>query len=183
MVLPFENLGDPEDEYFADGISEEITSRLASLGQLGVISRTSAMQYKESRPAVREIGAALGVGYILEGTVRWERPAQGPSRVRVTPQLIRVSDDTHLWSNRYDEELDEIFAVQTAIAEAVARQLDVALLGGDRESLAARPTDDLEAYQAYLRGNELWQAPGFDVPRFELAAEMYRRAVELDPVV
>ena len=181
VVLPFENLGRPEDEYFADGVSEEITSRLASLDGLGVISRTSAMRYKGERPPVAQIGRDLGVDYILEGTVRWEHAAAGPSRVRVTPQLIRVADDTHLWSTRFDEELDAIFAVQTAIAEEVARQLDVRLLSGEQAALAARPTANMEAYQAYLRGNELWMAPGFDDERFRVAAEVFARATQMDP--
>lgn len=95
-VLPFENLGAPEDEYFADGITEEIISRLAALDGLGVISRTSVMLYKESPLSMRQIGEELGVDYVLEGTVRWQRSASGPGQVRVTPQLIRVSEDTHL---------------------------------------------------------------------------------------
>src|SRR5207245_5025329 len=94
-VLPFANLGPPEDAYFADGVTEEITARLATLPGLGVISRTSAIQYKNSPKPLKQIGQELGVGYVVEGTIRWERVG-GSSRVRVTPQLIRVADDTHL---------------------------------------------------------------------------------------
>ncbi|MHC4535865.1 MAG: protein kinase domain-containing protein [Planctomycetota bacterium] len=108
VVLPFENLGSTEDEYFADGISEEIISRLSAIHTLGVISRTSAIKYKNSNKDIKEIGEELDVEYVLEGTVRWERPSEGPSRVRVTPQLIRVSDDTNLWSERYDAVLANI---------------------------------------------------------------------------
>ncbi|MGB3562913.1 MAG: serine/threonine-protein kinase, partial [Thermoanaerobaculia bacterium] len=154
VVLPFENLGPAEDEYFADGISEEITSRLASVSGLGVISRSSAMQYKENRPSSQQIGQELGVDYVLEGSVRWERAADGPSRVRVTPELIRVVDDTHVWSDRYDRELERIFEVQSDIAEQVTRQIGVTLLDPERELLAARPTDNVEAYQVYLRALE-----------------------------
>jgi len=180
-VLPFENLGPAEDEYFADGLTEEITSRLAVMSGLGVISRTSAMQYKENRPPLKQIGEELGVDYLLEGTVRWERPGEGPSRIRVTPQLIRVADDTHLWASRYDRELEEIFAVQSNIAEEVARELNVTLLEPERQALEERPTDNMEAYQAYLRGMDLWLEPGWDPPRFEVSAQMLERAVELDP--
>ena len=119
LVLPFENLGPPADEYFADGITEEITSRLAGLHGLGVISRTSAIQYKNMEKTIAEIGEELGVGYVLTGTIRWDRG--GSNRVRVTPQLIRVSDDTHLWTRTYEKVLEEIFAVQSDIAEGVAK--------------------------------------------------------------
>jgi TolB-like protein/Flp pilus assembly protein TadD len=181
VVLPFENLGASGDEYFAAGLTEEITSRLATVPGLGVISRTSAMQYKDDRPPLREIGQQLGVDYVLEGTVRWERRSDGTSRVRVTPQLIRVADDTHLWADRYDRELEEIFAVQGDIAAEVARELNITLLEPQREALQTRPTENMEAYQAYLRGVELWTRPGYDVARFRLAQEMFERAVELDP--
>jgi len=181
-VLPFENLGPAEDEYFADGVTEEITSRLAAVHGLGVISRTSAMQYKERRPSLRQIGEELGVAYVLEGTVRWERRAEGPSRVRVTPQLIRVADDTHLWSERYDEELEEIFAVQSSIAVQVIEQLKVTLLEPARRLVEAVPTENLEAYQAYLRGLSCLEKPFiFDEENNRLAVEMFERSVELDP--
>lgn len=97
-VLPFKNLGSPEDAYFADGVTEEVTSRLAMLSGLGVISRTSADQYANSTKPLKVIARELGADYVLEGSVRLDRPDKGPGRVRVTPQLIRVSDDTHLWS-------------------------------------------------------------------------------------
>lgn len=181
VVLPFENLGASDDDYFADGLTEEITSRLATVQGLGVISRTSAMQYKDNRPSLREIGEQLGVAYVLEGTVRWERRADGSSRVRVTPQLIRVSDDTHLWADRYDRDLSEIFAVQGDIAAEVARELNITLLEPQRDALRTQLTGNMEAYQAYLRGMELWTRPGYDAVRFRLAIEMFERAVELDP--
>jgi TolB-like protein/Flp pilus assembly protein TadD len=181
VVLPFENLGAPEDEYFADGITEEITSRLSALQGLGVISRTSAIHYKGSGKTIRQIGEELGVGYVLEGTVRWDRATEGESHVRVTPQLIRVSDDTHLWSERYDHELKNIFAVQSQIAERVIEQLDVTLLEPERRVLEARPTDNMEAYQAYLRGLEYNRQ--FDIAEEgkRLEVQMFERAVELDP--
>jgi TolB-like protein len=108
VVLPFETLGPAEQGYFADGMTEEITSRLASVGELGVISRTSAMQYKENRPPIDQIAEELGVGYVLEGTVRWAGAAEGAGRVRITTQLIEVEDDTHLWAENYDRVLDDM---------------------------------------------------------------------------
>jgi TolB-like protein/tetratricopeptide (TPR) repeat protein/predicted Ser/Thr protein kinase len=180
-VLPFENLGPADDEYFADGITEEITSRLAAVGGLGVISRTSAMQYKGTRKSLREIGADLGVDYILEGTVRWGRMPQGPSRVRITPQLIRVAEDTHVWSERYDRVIEDIFAVQSEIAEQVFGKLNVTLVGPERRDLEVKPTDNLDAYSAYLRGIDYARRPDYRAENFRLAAQMFERAVELDP--
>jgi serine/threonine-protein kinase len=181
VVLPFENLGAPEDDYFADGITEEITSRLAALQGLGVISRTSAFQYKGAGKTIKEIGQELGVGYVLEGTVRWDSSPAGESHVRVTPQLIRVSDDTHLWSERYDHELQNIFAVQSKIAERVIEQLDVTLLGSERDVLLDRPTENMDAYQAYLRGLDHMNQPGMPEENARAAVQMFERAVEIDP--
>ena len=180
MVLPFENLGSTEDEYFADGISEEIISRLSGIHTLGVISRTSAIKYKNSNKDIKEIGEELDVEYVLEGTVRWERSSEGPSRVRVTPQLIRVSDDTYLWSERYDAVLANIFQVQTNMAEQVVKALDITLLEPERQALASRPTENMEAYDYYLRGNEYYYR-SFLENDFRIAMGMYEKAVELDP--
>ena len=180
VVLPFENLGSAEDEYFADGIAEEIMSRLSAIRTLGVISRTSAIQYKNSNKTIRQIGEELGVEYVLEGTVRWDRPSEGPSRVRVTPQLIRVSDDTHLWSDRYDAVLANIFQVQSDIAEQVAQALDITLLEPERRALESMPTENMEAYEYYLRGNEYHRRSTLEND-FRIAIRMYEKAVELDP--
>ena len=127
VILPFENLGAPEDEYFADGMTEEITSRLAALEGLSVISRASAMRYKNPEIPLEQIGSDLGVDYVLDGTVRWQRSADGPARVRVTPQLIRVDEDTSLWTSSYDAVLADIFQVQSEIAVQVSEALGVAL--------------------------------------------------------
>ncbi|UCG51013.1 MAG: protein kinase [Candidatus Latescibacterota bacterium] len=181
VVLPFENLGPSDVEYFADGVTEEITSRLAALSELGVISRTSAFQYKGMKVSVRQIGEELGVDYVLEGTVRWDKPEQGESRVRVTPQLIRVADDTYLWSDRYDRVLEDIFAVQTEIATHVIEQLNITLLEPERQTVEAKPTDNMEAYQAYLRGREYAARPMYSPQLSQLAIQMFERAVELDP--
>ncbi len=180
VVLPFENLGLAEDDYFTDGITEEITSRLSSIHNLGVISRTSANQYKNSDKTIRQIGEELGVEYVLEGTVRWERPLEGPSQVRVTPQLIRVSDDTHLWSDRYDAVLANIFEVQSDIAEKVAKALDIALLEPERLVIKSRPTENMEAYEYYLRGNEYFHRSTLE-DDLTMAMKMYEKTAELDP--
>ena len=180
VVLPFENLGSPDDQYFADGISEEITSRLAAVSGLQVISRTSAIQYKENRPPLRQIGQELDVGYVLEGTIRWDRSGEGHGRVRITPQLIRVADDSHLWSERYDRVLEDIFTVQSDIAEEVIGHLETALLEPERGLVETRPTDNMEAYKAYLLGNQHTYG-GYEERYKRLAVEMYERAVALDP--
>ena len=153
-VLPFKNLGDSTDRYFADGLTEEITSRLAGLSGLRVISRTSADQYRESRLSLKQIGAELGAGYVLEGSVRWTRSAGSPGRVRVTPQLIDVSDDSHLWAETYEVQLTDIFRVQSEIAERVTARLDVTLREPERAALAAGYTRSAAAYDLYLRGND-----------------------------
>ncbi len=181
VVLPFENLGPPEDAYFAAGMTEEITSRLGRVGSLGVISRNSAFRYAGTEKTNRQIGEALGVGFVLEGTVRWARQAEGQGRVCITPQLIRVDDDTQLWSDSYDRVLDDFFAVQSEIAEAVVGQLGVALLPAEQRAIAARPTQSLEAHQAYLRGLEYYWDPDLAKESLEDAVRMFERAVSHDP--
>jgi serine/threonine protein kinase/tetratricopeptide (TPR) repeat protein len=178
VVLPFENLGSADDEYFADGITEEITSRLAAVSGLQVISRTSAMQYKEGRPSLQQIGEELDVGFVLEGTIRWDRAGEEHGRVRITPQLIRVADDSHLWSERYDRVLEDIFAVQSDIAAEVITQLQASLLESERRAVDARPTDNMEAYQAYLLGIQYGRS--YEEKSTRLAVEMFERAVQLD---
>lgn len=180
-VLPFENLGLADDEYFADGITEEIISRLSAVKDLGVISRTSVMQYKGTKKAIRDIGGELGVDFILEGTVRWGKTAQGPSRVRITPQLIRVNEDTHMWSDRYDRVIEDIFDVQSDIAEKVTEQLNVKLGDPERRAIEAKPTESMDAYHAYLRGYEYSSAPDYTIEAHRLAIQMFERAVSFDP--
>lgn len=179
VVLQFENLGLPEDAYFAAGITEEITSRLASVRGLGVISRTSALQYDPRGKTVKQIGRDLGVGYLLEGSVRWDHTGTGPSRVRVTPQLIRVSDDTHLWSERYERDVQEIFEVQKIISEEVVQRLNVTLGERERQALKAGTTENLDAHLVYLRGMAYGRGASEEDAR--LAVEMFEKAVTLDP--
>jgi len=179
VVLPFENLGVPEDEYFANGTTDAITARLASLSGLGVISRQSSMQYKKTTKTVRQIGEELGVDYILEGTVQRERPGDPASRVRVIPQLIRVADDTHVWADTYDEDMVEVFRVQSDIAERVATQLDIALLEPERWAIEKKPTENLTAYDNYLRGMDYIYSP--NISDAEMSVSLFQKAVSLDP--
>ncbi len=181
VVFPFENLGPPEDAYFAAGITDEITSRLAMVDGLSVISRTSATQYDKTGKTLVQIGEDLGVAYVLEGTVRWEKLDDGGSRVRVAPNLVRCTDDTQIWADRYERSMDEIFRIQSEIADQVVQQLGLTLLEPARLAMTESPTNNLDAYHAYLRGCELMNAASFTRQDQELAAEMMERAVSLDP--
>ncbi len=179
VVLPFENLGSTDDEYFADGMTEEITSRLSLLHGLGVISRSSAIQYKNTDKTIRQIGEELDVQYILEGTVRWDKSVGKKGRVIVTPRLIRVSDNIHLWSDSYDRLLENIFDVQTKIAEEVIKALDITVLEPEREELYLHPTDNLEAYDLFIRAREImlkyWHT---DKSKLEQAVQLFEQAIE-----
>ncbi len=181
VVLPFENLGPPEDEYFAAGMTEEITSRLSGVGALGVISTNTAFQYAGSGKSTAQIGAELGVDYLIAGSVRWARKTGGgPSRVRIEPRLVRVDDDTQTWSQVYDRELDDIFAVQSEIARAVVAQMGVTLPRLDIQTIEEGPTENLEAYQAFLRAR-VDRGRDLDCDSRSGRIESLERAVELDP--
>ena len=184
-MLPFKNLGASADQYFADGLTEEITSRLGAVAGIRVISRTSAERYRKTDKSLREIGRELGATYVLEGAVRWQKQANGSSRIRVTPQLVRVSDDSHLWGERYDAELADVFSVQTHIAEQVTHALDVALAPKEKQALTSKPTANLSAYDAYLRGNAANPsdfAIGAEriVSGFRRSMDHYQEAIRLD---
>src|SRR5438093_168432 len=180
-VLPFENLGRGDDEYFSDGITEEITGRLATIDRVSVIARTSAMQYKKASMPVKKIGAELGVAYVIEGSVRWDKSGPGLGRVLVSARLIKVSDGSTVWSSpQYNVQLSDVFTVQSSIAQQVAEALNVALLEPERQRLAARPTDNVEAYDYYLRGNSYYNR-SWERPDVETALQMYQRAAQLDP--
>src|SRR5213592_1184435 len=151
-VLPFENLsGNPENAYFTDGIQEEILMRLAKIADLKVVSRTSTVRYKRSPGSLREIATQLGVTNVLEGSV--QRTAD---RVHVNVQLIKAASDTHLWAEAYDRKLTDIFAVESEIAKTIADTLQAELTGSERNAIAARPTENTEAYQLYLKGRFFW---------------------------
>jgi TolB-like protein/Flp pilus assembly protein TadD len=181
-VLPFRNLGHATDQYFADGLTEEITSRLAGVSGLAVISRTSADQYRETKKSLREIGKELGATYLLGGSVRWDRPGEGPvaGRIRITPQLVRAVDDVQLWAEAFDTELADVFRLQSDIAEQVAAALELRLQAADRAELAVGGTRDPEAYDFYLRGNEYFNR-GSSSATLEAARDLYQRAVARDP--
>jgi serine/threonine-protein kinase len=179
-VLPFMNLGPPDDEYFAAGITDEITARLAGVAGLSIIARQSAVQYKHSDKTPQQIGDELGVEYVLAATVSWQNGGAGPSRVRVRAQLIRTADASHVWAGVYDDELTEVFAVQASIAVKVVEALGLALLEPVLASLEERPTDNLEAYDYYLQGKDYASRPVSD-ENLRTAARMFGRALELDP--
>jgi len=181
VVLPFENLGSSDHEYFAEGMTEEITARLAAVNGMQVISRTSARQYAQTHKSIPEIGRELNVGYVLEGTVRWAGDGGEESRILVTPRLIRVGDDSHLWTESYDRIIDDVFDVQFEIAQSVTDHLGVVLAVSDRELVESQPTDNLEAYQAYLRGRYWATRPHFTYENWERAMAAYQQAAELDP--
>jgi TolB-like protein/Tfp pilus assembly protein PilF len=176
-VLPFENLSqDPENAYFADGIQDEILTRLAKIGDLKVISRTSTHRYKSSPDDLPKIAQQLGVAHILEGSVQ-----KSGGQVRVTVQLIRAASDSHLWAETYDRKLTDIFAVESEVAEQIARALQVQLTGPEQEAVAARPTENTEAYEDYLRGLALWNSLTTSPQVMEKNVLYLDRAVQLDP--
>ncbi len=181
VVLPFENLGSADDSYFSEGVTEEITSRLASVHTLSVISRNSALRYANTDKSIRKIGKELNVAYILEGTVRWAKSFGEMDRVRITPKLIRVADDVNVWSDEYDRTISDIFTLQSDIVLKIAEQLAGTLSGAEREAVEIRLTNNLDAYHAYLRGNYLACSPHFTVENWREVEKCYERAVELDP--
>jgi TolB-like protein len=175
-VLPFENLSrDPDNAYFADGVQEEILTRLAKIGDLKVISRTSTQRYQSKPGNLSEIAKQLGVANILEGSVQ-----KAADQVRVNVQLVNAQNDSHLWAETYDRKLSDIFGVESEIAKGIAESLQAKLTGREEQALAVKPTNNPEAYDAYLRGlafelrgwypiDPLWKAIGF-----------YEKAVQLD---
>jgi TolB-like protein len=180
VVLPFDNLGSSEDAYFAAGITEEITSRLANVRRLGVISRTTATEYPRKGKSVMQIGSDLGVDWVLEGTIRYDRSVGGPGRVRITPQLIRVADDTHVWSERYDRTLTDIFSLQSDVATKTVEAIGISLAPAEKSSLETIPTKDLVAYDHYLKGLAA-EARSFGRSDMEEAIGHFQEAANNDP--
>jgi TolB-like protein/Tfp pilus assembly protein PilF len=174
-VLPFVSMSpDPNDEYFADGMTEEIISTVSGVGGLGVISRTSVMRYKGTNKSVEEIGKELKVGSVLEGSFR-----KAGNKIRVTAQLINVADDQHLWAQNYDRNLDDIFAVQSDVAKQVAEALRVRILSSEKERVEKKPTESTLAYTLYLRGRSIWNKRGLE--NLKKAMEYFELAVKEDP--
>ena len=174
-VLPLANMSpDPEDAYFADGITEELISTLSKIKELSVISRTSVMQYKDKPRSIQEIGTELRAGTILEGSVR-----KASGKVRVTIQMVDSLSDKHQWAESYDRELNDIFEIQSDIANRVASALRIQLLMSERGDIQRKPTESIEAYQFYMKGRYcINQQTREDSER---ALQFFRRAIELDP--
>jgi eukaryotic-like serine/threonine-protein kinase len=176
-VLPFENLsGDPKQEYFSDGLTEEMISQLGRWQpqRLGVIARTSATHYKGSKKRIDQIGHELGVSYILEGSVRRKE-----DRVRITTELIHVADQTPLWSETYERQAADVFAVQSEVASRITQSLALELLPTQQASLLRSPTKDSAAHEAYLKG--LYYLNNITGESYERARTYLERAIELDP--
>ncbi len=174
-VLPFENLSrDPDNAYFTEGIQDEILARLAKIADLKVISRTSTQRYKSSPDDLPQVAKRLGVSSILEGSV--QRTAD---RVRVTVQLINAASDAHLWAETYDRNLTDVFAAESDIAKMIAETLRAKLTGSEQDALTARPTENTEAHQLYLRGRYFWnKRTGAD---FKKAIGYFNQAIDKDP--
>jgi adenylate cyclase len=175
-VLPFNNMsGDPEQEYFSDGITEDIITDLSNVSGLFVVARNTAFTYKGKPVKVQQVGQELGVNFILEGSVR-----RAGSRVRVTGQLINGRDGGHVWAKRYDRDLTDIFAIQDEITHAIVEQLKVKLLPQEKKVIGQAPTDNVEAYTYYLRGRQFLHR--HSKSNYQLARRMFVKAVELDPL-
>ncbi|MCK5439932.1 MAG: hypothetical protein KAI97_08305, partial [Gemmatimonadetes bacterium] len=174
-VLPFANLsGDETDDFFRDGMTEDLITRLAKVPNLKVISRTSVMRYKDTDKNLRQIGAELGATAILEGSVR-----HAGDKIRIVAQLIDVETDTHLWAETYDRGMADIFDIQSEVAEQIATALEAKISSAQHEMMMAAPTADLEAYQLYLQGRFFWNKRTDD--DFGRAIELYEQAIERDP--
>ncbi|HEY5776267.1 MAG TPA: hypothetical protein VIS57_09290 [Xanthomonadales bacterium] len=176
-VLPFVNMsGDEENEYFSDGLTEELLNSLARIKELKVTGRTSSFAFKGKNTDLREIGQTLGVAHILEGSVR-----KAQNRVRITAQLIKAEDGYHLWSDTFDRELDDIFAIQEEIATRVASALSATLLGDSDGRLVHTDTTNTQAYEAYLQGRYLFLRDRDDVKTQNVAEQLFQHALDLDP--
>jgi adenylate cyclase len=174
-ILPFANLSaDPNDKYFADGMTEEIISTVSRIGELSVISRTSVMRYRDTVMPIGDIGRELSVGTLLEGSVR-----KAGNKVRITTQLIDAKNDKHLWAQSYDRDLTDIFAIQGDIAEQVAGALKVKLLSKEKEALEQKPTGSPESYSLYLKGRYFWNERTKE--SVKKAIRYFEEAVRVDP--
>src|SRR6188472_703373 len=174
-VLPFDNLSnDPDNAYFCEGVQDEILTRLAKVADLKVISRTSTQRFKSAPSDLREIAKQLGVMHIVEGSVQ-----KSNDQVRVNVQLINAMNDTHLWAETYDRKLIDIFSVESEIAKTIADTLQAKLSGSEQRAMAARPTENAEAYQLYLKGRFFWnKRTGQNLNK---AADYFKQAIAADP--
>ncbi|HEV3409353.1 MAG TPA: hypothetical protein VG095_03605, partial [Chthoniobacterales bacterium] len=174
-VLPFDNLStDPGNAFFADGLHDDILTNLAKIEDLKVISRTSVMPYRGKPTSVRDIGRELGVGAVLEGSVRKEG-----NRIRLNVQLIDTRTDEHIWAEDYDRDLTDVFAIQTDLAEKVAEELRAKLSPSEIAQIARKPTENGEAYLAYVQARNLFLPEDHD--KLRQSEQLYERAIQLDP--
>jgi TolB-like protein/cytochrome c-type biogenesis protein CcmH/NrfG len=176
-VLPFENLSDEkENAFFADGIQDDILTNLSKIGDLKVISRTSVMSYRGHTPNVRDIGKALGVSTILEGSVR-----RSGNRVRVNVQLINTANDEHIWAEDYDRDLTDVFAIQTDLAQKIAAELQAKLSPSEKAQIEHKPTQNADAYLAFVQAHDLMTRPDKFRADTEKAEKLFEKATKLDP--
>jgi len=176
-VLPFQNLSDEkENAYFADGVQDDLLTNLSKIGDLKVISRTSVMPYRETQSNAREIGKALGVGTILEGSVR-----RVGNRVRVNVQLINVDNDQHIWAEDYDRELTDVFTIQSDLAQKIAVELRARLSPTEKAQIERKRTENNEAYLAFVEGHDLLTRPDRLRADTEKAEQLFEKATRLDP--
>ncbi len=175
-VLPFENLSDEkENAYFADGIQDDVLTNLSKIGDLKVISRTSVMPYRGKTSNIREIGKALGVSNILEGSVR-----RSGNKVRVNVQLIDANSDEHIWANDYDRDVTDVFAIQSDLAQRIAEALQAKLSPGEKSQMTQKPTENGEAYLAFVQAHNL-SCEVEEPAKLKQSEQLYARAIELDP--
>jgi DNA-binding SARP family transcriptional activator/TolB-like protein len=182
VILPFENLGAPGDAYFAEGLTQEVRARLANLQGLRVIGGSGTQRFAPSSKRPRDIARELGATHLLTGSVRWEHVGGGQGRVRVTPELLRVNDEVNVWGASVEGRLDDVFAIQAQVAERVAAALGAALHVRDERASSARPTANLAAYDAYLRGRSaVSSATTFSAADRQRIRSEFERAITLDP--
>ncbi|MBN2592842.1 MAG: protein kinase [Sedimentisphaerales bacterium] len=188
VVVPFKNLGPAEDEYFADGITDDIRTRLEAISELSIISRWSAIQYKNKEVSTRQIAQELNVDYILEGTVQSRAQSDPNNPIRIRPQLIKVSDDKHVWASVYNSNISGIFNLQSEVARQVAQALGITLLEREKAALASIPTNSMEAWNYYLQGNYNLSLSGDPrnsrdarVKFLRTAIGIWENAIALDP--
>jgi eukaryotic-like serine/threonine-protein kinase len=179
-VLPFDNMGSPDEEYFADGVTDAVRGKLTGLPGLEVIASNSSSQYKRTTKSPQQIGQELGVQYLVVGKVRWEKNAAGASRVQVSPELIQVATGTARWQQPFNAAITDVFQVQADIAGSVAEALNVALGAGERQALAQQPTTNSAAYDAYLKGEAALSVGTGDISQVRSAIGYFEQAVALD---
>lgn len=174
-VLHFDNLGEKkEDDYFAAGVTEDIITDLSKIDKIKVLSRSDVLPFKDKAASIKEVGRTLNVDYVLEGSVR-----KADKKLRVTAQLIRVSDGFHVWAERFDRELEDVFEVQSDVSQKVAQALEVRLTRSQIDRIEKKPTIDIKAYDYYLKGRDYYWRLGKE--ELEFAIQMYKKALEVDP--